>query len=129
MAATMHNQNDKHQSLSKNEETPYKEPSWVKPVKVASVIMSVLIIAGMILLIYGLSTSMGNLAEKTQADRIFTYPEGHRLAKSLGGADGTLVLEFVDDASITKIIHINPNNKNVISTITLQEGQSFGFSE
>ena len=129
----MHNQDDKHQSFDEkdvsNADMPFEEPTWVKPVKVASAVMGMMIVAGLVLLVYGLSTGMGKLAEKNKEDRVFTFPAGQELVNSQGSADGTLVLEFKDNDGTSRILHIDPNNKRVINTITLKTGQDFGFAE
>lgn len=125
----MHNQDDKHQSLNENQEIAFEEPSWVKPVKVASAIMGLMIVAGLVLLIYGLSTGMGKLAETTKDDRVFTYPAGYSLVHSSLGQNGNMLLSFDDQAGTRTILHIDPNTKKVIATITLQQDQSFGFRD
>ena len=129
MADNMHNQDDKHQSFHENEDVPFVEPSWVKPVKAASAIMGVLIVAGLVLLIYGLSTGMGKLAEKNAADRIFTYPEGMTLIGSDAGAEGTILLELQDQDGIRHLVLMDPIRKKVISKTTLSTGKTIGFAD
>ena len=125
----MHNQDDKHQSKNEEQEIAFEEPSWVKPVKVASAIMGLMIVAGLVLLVYGVSTGMGKLAETTKGDRVFTYPAGHSLVTSSSSPDGNVQLVFDDANGTRKILTIDPNSKKVIATITLQEGKAFGFND
>jgi hypothetical protein len=127
MAATMHNQNNKHQTL--NESDPFVEPAWVKPVKLLSLIMGLMIIAGLVLLVYGLSTGFGNLAEKSVAGHTFIYPQDMTPLSGRAGPEGTILLEFEDIDKARHIILVDPQEKRVISKITLNQGQSLGFAE
>jgi hypothetical protein len=130
MAATMHNQDDKHQPLNEGDRaSPFAEPAWVGPVKLASMIMGLMIIAGLVLLVYGLSTGMGKLAERNTTDSIFTFPQDMIPVSSSVGTDGTILLEFEGADKTRHIIHVDPQSKNVISKITLSAGEFFGFVE
>ena len=109
MAATMHNQDDKHQSFHENDEQPYIEPAWVKRVKLASLIMGLMIVAGLVLLVYGLATKMGSYGERMlKTDRSFTYPENMRPVGATAGAEGTILLELEDKNGVQVLVHIDP---------------------
>ncbi len=115
----MHNQDDKHQPLNENDDAPFVEPSWVKPVKIASGIMGMMIVAGLVLLVYGLSSGMGKLAEKNMADRSFAYPSDMTPIGASAGVDGTILLEFKNSDDAFVLVLIDPQRKKVISTTTL----------
>ena len=130
MAANMHNQDDKHQSFHENDEQPYIEPAWVKRVKLASLIMGLMIVAGLVLLVYGLATKMGSYGERMlKTDRNFTYPETMRPVGATAGAEGMILLELEDKDGAKVLVHIDPASKKVISTTILSQGSVLGFED
>jgi hypothetical protein len=130
MAATMHNQDDEHQPLNEGDGvSSFAQPAWVKLIKLASLIMGFMIIAGLALLVYGLSAGIGKLAERSTADSIFTFPQDMIPVSSSAGTDGTILFEFEDANKTRHIIHVDPQSKTVISKITLNAGELFGFVE
>ena len=126
----MHNQDDKHQSFHENEAEVFVEPAWVKRVKVASVIMGLMIVAGIVLLVYGLATGMGKYGErKLKTERSFTYPSEMTPIRATSGAEGTILLELDDAQGQRVLVHIEPSGKKMISTTILSKGNGFGFTE
>jgi hypothetical protein len=130
MAATMHNQDDNRQSLNEdslNPAAPSQDPSWLKPVKIAMVVMGVLIVLCLGLLGYGFYVGVGKLS--SQAAETFTYPEEATLLSVSHNDDGTMLLRFQMDADTDKLIVIDPASKRILRQITLQSSDRFGFSE
>ena len=128
----MHNRDDKDQSLSENSGGGL-EPSWVRPVKIASMVMGFLIVAGLVLLVYGLWAGLGDLADGGLSEGVFTYPEDMVLRASSAGADGTLLLEFEasgdDSEGARLLVVLDPHSGEVKSMTKLVSGEAFGFAE
>ena len=129
MAATMPNPDDNHQSLNQEGERSFQEPSWVKPVKTASVVMGVMIVFCLALLGYGLSTNMGKLAESSGKTYDFTYPKGMDLHTSSMNADGYITLVFKKDDGGFYVATINPKSQKIITSINLNPGQAWGCED
>ena len=127
MAATMPNPDDKHQSLN-DDAHPYVEPAWLKPVKVASVVMGVMIVFALALLGYGLSTGMGKLAESNGQSYILTHPQGMTLTGASAGEDGLMTMIFQNGSGQTEVVTVNPSRGQVIHRLQLQAGEDFGFN-
>jgi len=127
MAATMPNPDDKHQSLNE-EAPPYMEPAWLKPVKVASVVMGVMIVFALALLGYGLSSGMGKLAESNGQSKILTHPQGMTLTGASASEDGLVTMIFQNGSGETEVVMVNPKRGQVIHRLQLQAGEDYGFS-
>ena len=125
----MPNPDDNHQPLNQAEGSGYQEPSWVKPVKAASVIMGVLIVFCLALLGYGLSTNMGKLAEGDDTKRVFTHPAGMNLQHSSMTSEGALNLQFKRQDGGQVIITLNPQRQKIISHVEVKPGADFGFAD
>ena len=77
------------------------EPAWLKPVKRAVLIMSVLIVAGLGLLSYGLVTRIGDLSASTASGAVaIEYPQHYaKFQYVFAGDDGDLFFVFSDQTS------------------------------
>jgi hypothetical protein len=126
MAATMPNPDDNHQSLN-DAAHPYEEPAWLKPVKVASVVMGVLIVLALALLGYGLSTGMGKLAQSDGQSKRFTHPAGMTLTGASTSGDGVMTMMFQDATGQVEVVTINPSRGQVLNRLQLQVGQEYRF--
>lgn len=126
----MHNQDNNRQSLNDNpEQEAFIEPSWVRPVKVAVVVMGVLIVVCLGLLGYGLSTGMGKLATTGDAPLVFSYPENSTLIETSATADGVILMRFSTPDQMDEIVIINPASQKIISRVQLKPAENFSFAE
>lgn len=124
----MHNQDENRQSLNDAADPEaFQEPSWVKPVKVAVVVMGVMIVICLGLLGYGLSTNVGKLAASGgEGPRSFAYPAGMTLTNASPGPDGSMMLWFKGDGR-EELVTINPASKAVVSRVQLVPSEGYGF--
>lgn len=111
-------------------------PAWLKPVIVAVVVMGMLIIAGLVLLVYGITNNMGSLADKSRGVLKVEYPAAATpLISSLTsptsqaalGADGMLLLAF-DEAGETVLLIIDTNTGVLHRRVVLQAAENYAVS-
>jgi len=100
--------------------SPLPEPAWLKPVKMAVVIMSVLIVVGIGLLFYGLAVNIGNLPSASDQTAVIHYPKGQSLLGSSMAEDGALILSFDDGNGGISLIRVSSDRQdmNVILRLT-----------
>lgn len=120
----------KHDHSGQSEVTSDAEmplPAWVGPVKMAVMVMSVLIVVGLVMLVYGLATGLN----KKVADSgviTFQHPEGAQLVSVSGRADGASLLHFRMIDGPDQIIILASDGKAILGQITLEEAAAFGIS-
>ena len=127
MADTMPKQGQTGQSeVSSDENVPL--PGWVGPVKVAVMVMSVLIAAGLVLLVYGLATGL-NKKSPESGTITFQHPEGASLISVSAGAEGASMLHFRLQNGGDQIIILSPDGKKIQGRITLEKASDFGITQ
>ncbi len=126
----MHNQDENHQSLNANHDADeFQPPSWLGAVKVASVVMGVMIVAGLALLGYGLATGVGKVAGGiTDGGGVFGYPSGFTLTESRPAPEGGMMLMFEGDG-LRELIIIDPATKTIRSRVKVIPSDRFEFIE
>jgi hypothetical protein len=107
--------------------SPLPEPAWLKPVKMAVVIMSVLIVVGIGLLFYGLAVNIGNLPSSSDQTAVIHYPSGLTMINSWMAEDGAVILSFDDGKGGISVIRVSPDRKemNVILQLTPSDQPQF----
>jgi hypothetical protein len=128
MAATMHNQDDNHQPLNRSG-TGNTDPRWLRPVKIAVVVMTILIILGLGLLGYGFYKGVGRFSAEGTARQIFTYPPEARLIDADVNADGSMLLRFQINKGEDELIIIDPASKRILGQVSIKASEQFGFAE
>lgn len=123
MAATMHNQDNNRQPLN------HAPPAWLRPVKIAVVVMGVLIILGLGLLFYGFYAGIGRLAAPQTLEQNFTYPKGAELVAVSASGDGQVLLRFKMTSGGEELILIDVASTEIIGQVSLKTSDKFGFSE
>lgn len=102
-------------------------PAWVGVVKGAVVIMSVLIVVGLGLLVYGLATGMNRKATE-QGPVVLQYPAAATVSAMAAGPDGGLMLLFRHQDGRQEIITLNSDRSKIIGRIELKPGaDDFGL--
>ena len=102
-------------------------PAWVGPVKVAVMIMSVLIVVGLVLLVYGLSTGL-NRKTATTGEMTFQHPTGATLISVAAGQDGVLLLHFRMADGAGQVIMLSADRQRIVGQISLEEAADFGIT-
>jgi hypothetical protein len=95
------------------------EPAWLRPVKMAVVIMSVLIVVGIGLLFYGLAVNIGNLPSASDQTAVIQYPAGQTLIESNMAADGSVILSFDDGRGGISLIRLSPEREKMDTILRL----------
>lgn len=127
----MHPSDKNHQPENPNRSAedamPYTEPAWLKPVKTAVKIMSLLIIIGIGLLFYGLATQIGGSSQSTDQTADLRFPNGLSLTGLASAGDGATIMAFTDDTGQITVIKISPDQASVhvIATLTPEQGAAF----
>ena len=128
MAATMPNNRTGSQPENQPPENPSPEeemrplPAWVGVVKGAVVIMSVLIVLGLILLVYGLATGMNR--KKTETPPVtLKFPSAMQPADMASTPDGGVMLLFRADNGQHEVITLSPDGRRITSRVTLAPGE------
>ncbi|MAJ36087.1 MAG: hypothetical protein CBC12_13285 [Candidatus Puniceispirillum sp. TMED52] len=127
----MHPSDQNHQPENPNrsaeDDMPYIEPTWLKPVKTAVKIMSLLIIIGIGLLFYGLATQIGGVSQSTDQTADLRVPSGLALTGLAGASDGSTLMAFADDNGQITVIKLSPDQAtmHVIATLTPEQGAAF----
>ncbi len=85
-----------------------------------------MIVGGLVLLVYGLSTGMGKLAEKNMADSNVAYPSDWVPMGASANSDGTILLEFKNEAGVPVLVLMDPQRKKVVSTTILSPNPDQG---
>ena len=103
------------------------EPAWLRPVKMAVVIMSVLIVVGIGLLFYGLAVNIGNLPSSSDQTAVIHYPSGLSMIDSRMAEEGAVILSFDDGKGGISVIRVSPDRKdmNVILQLTPSDQPQF----
>jgi hypothetical protein len=107
--------------------SPMPEPAWLRPVKMAVAIMSVLIVVGIGLLFYGLAVNIGNLPSSSDQTAVIHYPSGLSMINSRMAEDGAVILSFDDGKGGISVIRVSPDRKdmNVILQLTPSDQPQF----
>lgn len=106
-------------------ETPL--PGWVRPVKAAVMVMSVLIALGLVLLVYGLATGLNKKASNS-GEITFQHPAGAELVSVSAGAEGTSLLHFRLADGRDTIIILASDNRRMLGRISLEQATDFGIT-
>ena len=126
MADTMPKQDQTGQSeVSSAADAPL--PTWVGPVKAAVMVMSVLIVAGLVLLVYGLATGLNRKAADSGLIT-FQHPLGAQLISVSAGADGASLLHFRMQDGRDTIIMLAPDGNRILGRINLETAADFGIT-
>jgi hypothetical protein len=109
------------------DDMPYTEPAWLKPVKTAVKIMSLLIIIGIGLLFYGLATQIGGGTETSNQTAQIRMPEGLVLTGLSSAADGGTVMAFLNESGNITIIKLSADQERlqIVATLTPDQGKDF----
>ena len=105
-------------------------PAWLKPVKRAVWVMSVLIVVGLGLLVYGLATRIGGLAPAPhgipapQGTIELHYPSGQNLRQVIEARDGGLLLVFDGDAG-QSVVRLAPDGESFNMVVLKERGDAF----
>ena len=102
-------------------------PAWVGPVKVAVMIMSVLIVVGLVLLVYGLSTGLNRKSAET-GEITFQHPAGAELISVAAGHDGGVMLHFRMADGAGRVIMLSADRQRILGQISLEEAADFGIT-
>jgi hypothetical protein len=103
------------------------EPAWLRPVKMAVVIMSVLIVVGIGLLFYGLAVNIGNLPSASDQTAVIRYPAGQTLIDSSMAADGAVILSFDDGKGGISLIRLSPDREEMDVILRLAPSDEIEF--
>lgn len=121
----MHPSGSNRQRENQPETSP--EPPWLKPVKRAVVVMSVLIVIGLGLLVYGVAVRLGPADTPGGASLRLLVPDAMRAVAFDRADDGTLTLFFASDSGHGKIIGISPGSAGVFSVLEWSPHQGDAF--
>ncbi|MGB1918056.1 MAG: hypothetical protein ACPHW3_00735 [Candidatus Puniceispirillales bacterium] len=127
----MHPSDQNHQPENPNPSTgddmPYTEPAWLKPVKTAVKIMSLLIIIGIGLLFYGLATQIGGGTETPDQRARIRMPDGLALTGLSSAADGGTVMAFQNESGNITIIKLSADQEilQIVATLTPDQVTDF----
>ena len=99
-------------------------PAWLKPVKRAVWVMSVLIVVGLGLLVYGLATRIGGLAPTPQGTIEMHYPSGQNLRQVIEARDGGLLLVFDGEAG-QSVVRLAPDGERINMVVLKERGDAF----
>ena len=102
-------------------------PAWVGPVKVAVMIMSIMIVIGLVLLVYGLSTGL-NRKSAGSGDITFQHPAGAELISVAAGHDGGLLVHFRMADGSGQVIMLSADRQRILGQISLEEAADFGIT-
>ena len=92
---------------------PYTEPAWLKPVKTAVKIMSLLIIIGIGLLFYGLATQIGGVSENADQIANISMPDTSTLISMTGAADGGTIMAFQGASGDITVIKLSADRESI----------------
>ena len=102
-------------------------PRWVRVVRMAVVVMSVLIVLGLGLLAYGLITGVNRLASSS-SDDVFEYPADAELTQIDLAPDGDILL-FFEHNDTSEIIIIDPDSTEITTRLRLRKGEEYRFTQ
>ena len=100
----------------------YTRPAWLGPVKAAVAVMTVLIIAGVVLLVYGLATGVGGLAGKGHPRLRLSHPAAMEPIQVAPGADGGIMVLFEGPGGTREVVVIDPDGVSITRRVTLEPG-------
>ena len=100
-------------------------PSWVAPVKWAVAAMSVLIVLGLGLLVYGFVSGIGKLGSGSR-ELTLTHPPGLEPVHASPAADGQMLLLFEGDNGTREAVVIDPKRSRITARVTITPGEG-GF--
>ncbi len=106
---------------------PMPEPAWLRPVKMAVGIMSVLIVVGIGLLFYGLAVNIGNLPSASDQTAVIHYPKGHSLTNSYMTEDGAVILSFDDGKGGISLMRLSPDRSEMDIILSLTPSDAADF--
>lgn len=115
----MTNQSDESQPLS--------PPPWIKMVKLSIFVMSILIVLGIGLLVYGLAIGIGSLEEKQDGVKVFTYPKDALFLEASGFGEDKLILRFMNEKKQQELLIINLGSNEILQHIRLEPETAFEF--
>lgn len=127
----MHPSDQNHQPENPNpsagDDMPYTEPAWLKPVKTAVKIMSLLIIIGIGLLFYGLATQIGGGTETPDQTAQIRMPDGLALTGLSSASDGGTVMAFQNESGNITIIKLSADQEilQIVATLTPDQVTDF----
>ena len=108
------------------------QPAWLGPVKAAVVIMSVLIVLGVGLLVYGISTGIQDL-ESGHSPLTLRFPEQMEPVSVSPAGDGEVMVLFkqgrADSAWVA--VTVDPGSREITGRMTLSpwHGDDFEIGE
>lgn len=102
-------------------------PAWVGPVKAAVMVMSLLIVIGLVLLVYGLATGLNKKSAET-GSITFQHPAGATLVSVSAGGEGASLLHFRLADGDDVIIIMAADGKQILGRISLEDAADFGIT-
>ena len=99
-------------------------PAWLNPVKRAVWVMSVLIVVGLGLLVYGLATRIGGLAPIAAGTIELHYPSGQNLRQVIEARDGGLLLVFDGEAG-QSVVRLAADGARLNMVVLKEQGTTF----
>ena len=100
------------------------QPAWLKPVKRAVWVMSVLIVVGLGLLVYGLATRIGGLAPAPHGTIEMHYPSGQTLRQVVEARDGGLLFVFDGDGG-QSVVRLSADGEHINRVVLKEKGTTF----
>lgn len=107
------NRQPENTDIPTGDDMPYTEPAWLKPVKTAVKIMSLLIIIGIGLLFYGLATQIGGVSEKADQIANISMPDTSTLISMTGAADGGTIMAFQGAGGDITVIKLSADRESI----------------
>ena len=102
-------------------------PAGLKVIKTALVIMTILIVAGLGLLIYGFKTGLNNI-KRVKTESTLIYPRRAQLQEIITTPQGEIRLIFADRGRRVYIITLSPDGTAITSHVILKQGETDTFS-
>ena len=109
----------------------YTPPAWLGPVKVAVVVMTVLIVLGVLLLVYGFAKGIKQLEGGGSRNLTLFFPSGLEPAGASTTAEGEVLLLFRerDGGPAWEAVTVDPASREVTGRITLVPGDGFRLGD
>ena len=102
------------------EEDRVLSPAGLKVIKTALVIMTILIVAGLGLLVYGFKAGL-NEVRLTKTESTLFYPENSSLTRVTTTPQGEIRLEFLNRRHYTsEILTLSPDGTRIISHVIIR---------
>lgn len=107
------NRQSENLDTTSGNDMPYIEPTWLKPVKTAVKIMSLLIVIGIGLLFYGLATQVGGLSQSSNKIAKIHFPETFSLTGLVGAGDGSTIMAFQGSDGAITVIQLSADHETL----------------